>query len=148
MTLEEQAASVVSRLRPPQHKSCPKSLPLQPSCSLDGAEPQLTIPNLARLPRSVLPKRYELKLDIYPEQFRYSGQVNIRVYCYEDTSTVWLHSLRLEIFEAAIQFQSFQLPVRASKVSAGQHKEHRRFLWQMFEVIRTEGYCLLTKKHV
>lgn len=117
MTLEEQAQSVVSRLRPPQMvKPCPKSLPIHHQ-SLDAElQPVTSIPNLSRLPRSVLPKRYELKLDVYPEQFRYSGQVNIRVYCYEDTSTVWLHSLRLEILEACIQFQSFQLPQRASKV--------------------------------
>ena len=118
LTLEEPALSVVSRLRPPppavsQSKPCPKSLPIhqQTNESLTSS-----IPNLSRLPRSVLPKRYELKLDVYPEQYRYSGQVNIRVYCYEDTSTIWLHSLRLEILEACIQFQSFQLPQRASKV--------------------------------
>ena len=74
------------------------------------------IPNLSRLPRCVLPKRYEIKLDIYPEQLSYSGKVNIRVYFYQTTSVIWLHSLRLEILEASLQFHTFQVSQKASRV--------------------------------
>ncbi len=35
-------------------------------------------PDLSRLPKGVVPKRYELKLDVYPTEERFEGVVNIR----------------------------------------------------------------------
>ena len=76
-----------------------------------------TIPDLSRLPRTVIPKRYELKLDIFPDQFKYNGQVNIRVYFHASTSVVWLHALRLDVVEAFIQFSPFALPLKAANIT-------------------------------
>ena len=36
------------------------------------------IPDLTRLPKTTVPKRYELKLDVEPEEKTFAGQVNIR----------------------------------------------------------------------
>ena len=38
----------------------------------------LVIPDLTRLPKTTVPKRYELKLDVEPEKKTFSGKVNIR----------------------------------------------------------------------
>ena len=60
--------------------------------------------DLTRLPRCVIPKRYELKLNVgNPEDLEYSGQVNIRIYFNNPVDTIWLHSKRLEITEAFLQ---------------------------------------------
>jgi len=73
-----------------------------------GADPE---PNLTRLPKTVVPKRYELKLDVFPEEERYTGVVNVRLFFYgERTRTVWLHSVGLDIIEASIRFSQFALP--------------------------------------
>ena len=62
------------------------------------------VSDLTRLPKSVLPKRYELKLNIgNPDNLEYSGEVNIRIYFNENVDTIWLHSKRLEITNAFIQ---------------------------------------------
>lgn len=38
----------------------------------------IPIPDLTRLPKTTVPKRYELKLDVEPEKRIFSGKVNIR----------------------------------------------------------------------
>ena len=75
------------------------------------------IPDLSRLPRNVIPKRYELKLDIRPELLTYEGTVNIRVYFQADNvDTVWLHSSKLDIGEASLQLSPFSMPVKAAEI--------------------------------
>ncbi len=84
-----------------------------PSASV-GDEPDL---DLTRLPKSVVPKRYELKLDVFPDEMRFEGLVNIRIFfCAPHTSVVWLHSVGLHIEEASIRFSQFALPVKAVEV--------------------------------
>lgn len=75
-------------------------------------------PDLTRLPNSVIPKRYELKLDVEPELKKYSGQVNIRIFVLEDSAdhTIWLHSKNLEIVSASIQFSQFAIPTEVTEV--------------------------------
>ena len=73
--------------------------------------------DLTRLPNNVIPKRYELKIDAYPDKLTYTGLVNIRLYFYGDgITTVWLHSNGLKIKEASIRFSSFTMPVRAVEI--------------------------------
>ena len=71
---------------------------------------QNSIPSdLTRLPRCVIPKRYELKLNVgNPEDLEYSGQVNIRIYFNNPVDTIWLHSKRLEITQAFLQSSQLQ----------------------------------------
>ena len=67
------------------------------------------VSDLTRLPKSVIPKRYELKLNIgNPDNLEYSGEVNIRIYFNENVDTIWLHSKRLEITNAFIQSSQLQ----------------------------------------
>ena len=69
--------------------------------------------DLTRLPRSVIPKRYELKLNIgNPDDLEYSGQVNIRVYFNQTVDTIWLHSKRLDITNAFLQSTQVQPQTR------------------------------------
>jgi aminopeptidase N len=75
-------------------------------------------PDLTRLPLSVIPKRYELKLDVDPEKKCYNGSVNIRIFIQTDviSQTIWLHSKDLTILEASIQFSQFAMPFDATEV--------------------------------
>lgn len=74
-------------------------------------------PDLSRLPKTAVPKRYELKLDVDLGAKVYKGLVNIRLYFHaKETSIVWLHSVGLEISEANIWFSQFGLPVAAAEI--------------------------------
>ena len=75
-------------------------------------------PDLTRLPKSVVPKRYELKLDVDPVLKEYSGRVNIRIFVQDDKSnnTIWLHSKNLIISSVSIQFSQFAMPIEATDV--------------------------------
>lgn len=75
-------------------------------------------PELTRLPSTISPKRYELKLDVKPEETSYTGQVNIRIFILEDDlqNTIWIHSKNLEIHSVAIQFSQFSMPIDALEI--------------------------------
>ena len=76
-------------------------------------------PDVTRLPSSVVPKRYELKLDVEPQLKSYVGQVNIRIFVQSDENfdnTIWLHSKALTILSASIQFSQFAMPIEAKEV--------------------------------
>ena len=72
-------------------------------------------PDLSRLPKSVMPKRYELKLDVDLKEQNYSGKVNIRIVVQDDNfnNTIWLHSKNLNITSASILFSQFSMPEEA-----------------------------------
>ena len=72
-------------------------------------------PDLTRLPKSVIPKRYELKLDVDLKEQNYSGKVNIRIVVQDDNfnNTIWLHSKKLDIVNASILFSQFSMPEEA-----------------------------------
>jgi len=72
-------------------------------------------PDLSRLPKSVIPKRYELKLDVDLKEQNYSGKVNIRIVVQDDNfnNTIWLHSKNLDITSASILFSQFSMPEEA-----------------------------------
>ena len=48
-----------------------------------------------RLPRSVVPKRYDLTLAIEPKQGKFSGAVSIDLEIHEATPTIILHAVDL-----------------------------------------------------
>lgn len=75
-------------------------------------------PDLTRLPSSIVPKRYELKLDVEPEAKKYHGKVNIRIFVQDDKclQTIWLHSKNLNIKTAHILFSTFAMPIEATEV--------------------------------
>ncbi len=57
----------------------------------DGGAPR------GRLPDTVTPQRYQLKLDIDPRQARFAGEAAITVTIRTATNLVWLHGLGLEV---------------------------------------------------
>ena len=79
---------------------------------------KVTIPDLTRLPNAVLPKRYELKLDVDTSKQCYTGQVNIRIHIESDVrdNTIWLHCKNLKVSLVHIQLSQFALPVQALEV--------------------------------
>lgn len=93
--------------------------------------------NLLRLPKTVIPKRYELKLDVYPQKKRYEGQVNIRLYFYaKETHVIWLHSVKLKIAQASMRFSQFTLPVEAEEII---HKPYEQCIGIRFACAIAEG---------
>ncbi len=95
----------------------PTSPPSSPPSAAKGEEGSAAQPDLTRLPKTAVPKRYELKLDAFPDELRFEGLVNIRIFFYgARTSVVWLHSVGLDIAEASIRFSQFALPVTAAEV--------------------------------
>ncbi len=83
-------------------------------------------PDLTRLPKGVVPKRYELKFDVEPSAKKYTGLVNIRLYFEEDNvRTVWLHaSQNVRIESAHVRFSQFgELPVQPADVTRVEEKD-------------------------
>ena len=97
----------------------PSTRPTTPTVSplkfISLAKPKNRPPDLSRLPKSVLPKRYELKLDVDLKEQNYSGKVNIRIVVQNDNfnNTIWLHSKDLNITSASILFSQFSMPEEA-----------------------------------
>uniref|UniRef100_A0A8C9S2E7 Aminopeptidase n=2 Tax=Scleropages formosus TaxID=113540 RepID=A0A8C9S2E7_SCLFO len=55
-----------------------------------------------RLPASLRPRHYELRLSVYMDNFTFSGEVTIEVECVSATRFVVLHADRLEVERAAV----------------------------------------------
>ena len=97
----------------------PSTRPTTPTVSplkfISLAKPKNRPPDLSRLPKSVIPKRYELKLDVDLKEQNYSGKVNIRIVVQNDNfnNTIWLHSKNLNITSASILFSQFSMPEEA-----------------------------------
>ena len=97
----------------------PSTRPTTPTVSplkfISLAKPKNRPPDLSRLPKSVIPKRYELKLDVDLKEQNYSGKVNIRIVVQNDNfnNTIWLHSKDLNITSASILFSQFSMPEEA-----------------------------------
>ena len=56
-----------------------------------------------RLPRSVVPKRYDLTLAVEPKQGKFSGAVSIDLEIHEATPTIILHAVDLQITQALFE---------------------------------------------
>ncbi|XP_048829081.1 thyrotropin-releasing hormone-degrading ectoenzyme-like [Brienomyrus brachyistius] len=59
-----------------------------------------------RLPASLRPRHYELKLSVYMDNFTFSGEVNIEVECITSTRFIVLHADRLELEKAVVYSDS------------------------------------------
>ncbi|XP_035280469.1 thyrotropin-releasing hormone-degrading ectoenzyme-like [Anguilla anguilla] len=55
-----------------------------------------------RLPTSLRPRNYDLKLSVYMDNFTFSGEVNIEVECVKSTKFIVLHADRLEVEKAVV----------------------------------------------
>ncbi|XP_023682625.1 thyrotropin-releasing hormone-degrading ectoenzyme [Paramormyrops kingsleyae] len=59
-----------------------------------------------RLPASLRPRHYDLKLSVYMDNFTFSGEVNIEVECITSTRFIVLHADRLELEKAVVYSDS------------------------------------------
>lgn len=59
-----------------------------------------------RLPASLRPRHYDLKLSVYMDNFTFSGEVNIEVECITSTRFIVLHADRLEMEKAVVYSDS------------------------------------------
>ncbi|XP_030641461.1 thyrotropin-releasing hormone-degrading ectoenzyme-like [Chanos chanos] len=55
-----------------------------------------------RLPTSLRPRHYDLKLSVYMDNFTFSGEVNIEFECVNSTKFVVLHTDRLEVEKVVV----------------------------------------------
>ncbi|XP_064174607.1 thyrotropin-releasing hormone-degrading ectoenzyme-like isoform X2 [Anguilla rostrata] len=55
-----------------------------------------------RLPTSLRPRHYDLKLSVYMDNFTFSGEVNVEFECVNSTKFIVLHTDRLEVEKAVV----------------------------------------------
>ncbi|KAI1882544.1 hypothetical protein AGOR_G00251840 [Albula goreensis] len=55
-----------------------------------------------RLPATLRPRHYDLKLSVYMDNFTFSGEVNIEFECVNSTKFIVLHADRLEVEKAVV----------------------------------------------
>ena len=95
--------------------------------SVNSRVSDIIIPDLSRLPKNVQPKRYELKMEVNPQEKSYTGLVNIRLYFHgsQTTRIVWLHAARnVRVLSADVWFSQFlEMPVQTAEVIRVPEKE-------------------------
>lgn len=67
-----------------------------------------------RLPKNVIPHFYNITTDIYPEDSRFTGSVQIHVNVLEKTDHIILHVVDLFIDKTAVFFGKTEIPLELS----------------------------------
>ncbi|XP_051911006.1 thyrotropin-releasing hormone-degrading ectoenzyme-like [Hippocampus zosterae] len=80
----------------------------------------------SRLPASVRPRHYDLRLDVRMDNFTFSGDVSIDIECVNATRLILLHADRLEVSSAS---------VTANRPGGGAVRVHRRFLFPATQML-------------
>ncbi|KTF72999.1 hypothetical protein cypCar_00044647, partial [Cyprinus carpio] len=78
-----------------------------------------------RLPATLRPRHYDLRLSVYMENFTFSGEVNIEFECVHSTKFIVLHTDRLEVEKVLVYSDSKK---------AGAMRIQRRFHYQPKQV--------------
>uniref|UniRef100_A0A671PND6 Aminopeptidase n=1 Tax=Sinocyclocheilus anshuiensis TaxID=1608454 RepID=A0A671PND6_9TELE len=89
--------------------------------SEDGQQPWRHL----RLPATLRPRHYDLRLSVYMENFTFSGEVNIEFECVHSTKFIVLHTDRLEVERVLVYSDSKK---------AGAMRIQRRFHYQPKQV--------------
>lgn len=89
--------------------------------SEDGQQPWRHL----RLPATLRPRHYDLRLSVHMENFSFSGEVNIEFECVNSTKLIVLHSDRLELDKVLVLSDSKK---------AGAMRIQRRFHYQPKQV--------------
>uniref|UniRef100_A0A673GJ08 Aminopeptidase n=1 Tax=Sinocyclocheilus rhinocerous TaxID=307959 RepID=A0A673GJ08_9TELE len=89
--------------------------------SEDGQQPWRHL----RLPSTLRPRHYDLRLSVYMENFTFSGEVNIEFECVRSTKFIVLHTDRLEVEKVLVYSDSKK---------AGAMRIQRRFHYQPKQV--------------
>ncbi|XP_017297036.1 thyrotropin-releasing hormone-degrading ectoenzyme [Kryptolebias marmoratus] len=92
----------------------------------------------SRLPGSVRPRHYDLRLAIYMDNFTFSGEVSIEVECVNATRFIVLHADRLEVDRVSVTAESGAGGRPANRPGGGVMRIHRHFPYpanQMYVVV-------------
>ncbi|XP_071358305.1 thyrotropin-releasing hormone-degrading ectoenzyme-like isoform X2 [Trachinotus anak] len=92
----------------------------------------------SRLPGSVRPRHYDLRLAVYMDNFTFSGEVSIELECINATRFIVLHADRLEVDRVSVTAESGAGGRPANRPGGGVMRVHRHFSFpanQMYVVV-------------
>uniref|UniRef100_A0A8C4HCL9 Aminopeptidase n=1 Tax=Dicentrarchus labrax TaxID=13489 RepID=A0A8C4HCL9_DICLA len=92
----------------------------------------------SRLPGSVRPRHYDLRLAVYMDNFTFSGEVSIELECINATRFIVLHTDRLEVDRVSVTAESGAGGRPANRPGGGAMRIHRHFPYpanQMYVVV-------------
>ncbi|XP_072234010.1 thyrotropin-releasing hormone-degrading ectoenzyme-like [Leuresthes tenuis] len=92
----------------------------------------------SRLPGSVRPRHYDLRLAVYMDNFTFSGEVSIELECINATRFIVLHADRLEVDRVSVTAEGGTGGRPANRPGGGVMRIHRHFHFpanQMYVVV-------------
>ncbi|MEQ2217764.1 hypothetical protein XENOCAPTIV_021848 [Xenoophorus captivus] len=92
----------------------------------------------SRLPGSVRPRHYDLRLAVYMDNFTFSGEVSIELECVNATRFIVLHADRLEVDRVSVTAESSAGGRSTNRPGGGVMRIHRHFPYpanQMYVVV-------------
>ncbi|XP_075967939.1 thyrotropin-releasing hormone-degrading ectoenzyme-like [Anarhichas minor] len=92
----------------------------------------------SRLPGSLRPRHYDLRLAIYMDNFTFSGEVSIELECVNATRFIVLHTDRLEVDRVSVTAEGGAGGRPANRPGGGAMRVHRHFPFpanQMYVVV-------------
>ncbi|XP_041637312.1 thyrotropin-releasing hormone-degrading ectoenzyme-like [Cheilinus undulatus] len=100
----------------------------------EGAQPWRN----SRLPGSIRPRHYDLRLAVYMDNFTFSGEVSIELECVNATRFIVLHADRLEVDKVSVTAEGGPGGRPTNKPGGGVMRIHRHFPYpstQMYVVV-------------
>ncbi|XP_035003749.2 thyrotropin-releasing hormone-degrading ectoenzyme [Hippoglossus stenolepis] len=91
-----------------------------------------------RLPGSLRPRHYDLRLAVYMDNFTFSGEVSIELECVNATRFIVLHADRLEVDRVSVTAEGGAGGRPANRPGGGVMRVHRHFAFpanQMYVVV-------------
>uniref|UniRef100_A0A1A8LAF5 Thyrotropin-releasing hormone-degrading ectoenzyme n=2 Tax=Nothobranchius pienaari TaxID=704102 RepID=A0A1A8LAF5_9TELE len=92
----------------------------------------------SRLPGSIRPRHYDLRLAVYMDNFTFSGEVSIELECINATRFIVLHTDRLEVDRVSVTAESGASGRPSNRPGGGVMRIHRHFPYptnQMYVVV-------------
>ncbi|XP_044198996.1 thyrotropin-releasing hormone-degrading ectoenzyme-like [Thunnus albacares] len=92
----------------------------------------------SRLPGSLRPRHYDLRLAVYMDNFTFSGEVSIELECINATRFIVLHADRLEVDQVSVTAEGGSGGRPANRPGGGAMRIHRHFPFpanQMYVVV-------------
>ncbi|XP_074482007.1 thyrotropin-releasing hormone-degrading ectoenzyme-like [Sebastes fasciatus] len=92
----------------------------------------------SRLPGSLRPRHYDLRLAVYMDNFTFSGEVSIELECINATRFIVLHADRLEVDRVSVTAEGGAGGRPANRPGGGAMRVHRHFPYpanQMYVVV-------------
>ncbi|CAL9682703.1 unnamed protein product [Knipowitschia caucasica] len=92
----------------------------------------------SRLPGTLRPRHYELRLSVCMDNFTFSGEVSIEIECVNATRFIVLHTDRLEVDQVSVTAEGSGSGRLSSRPGGGAMRIHRHFAFplnQMYVVV-------------